>query len=379
MPGSRPCLDASFLLAMVFTCGTLAGQSPCDSLHTVDFSWQVSGGNAATFSVGIPLSGNAVWSAEWGFAGEGYQATDWGQGVTHTFPAPGEYLVCMLATVEDLQQGTCLSAACQLVPVPVDSLCAALEPEFSIAFQDGALLFSNDTQSAASLTSIHWDFGDGTNSTAAAPLHTYSGYGPYEACLTITSGPCTATACNWIYLGPSEVPCENLLQADFHLVQLGRAIAVFDHSITSGMEHSIGWEFGDGHSASGSPVVHMYDQDGVYEVCATVDLWGPLTSDTCTATTCATVYTFVAAGLPGHERTPALHAYPVPFVNDLTVEPVPADAYWQLLDLQGRLQLAGNQVQGGTLTFRSDGLAQGTYLLLVRSTLGVGALRVLKK
>ncbi|UTW62471.1 T9SS type A sorting domain-containing protein [bacterium SCSIO 12741] len=43
-----------------------------------------------------------------------------------------------------------------------------------------------------------WDFGDGSTSTQAKPVHVYSGNGPYKVCLTVTSGSCTDTYCDTV-------------------------------------------------------------------------------------------------------------------------------------------------------------------------------------
>jgi hypothetical protein len=41
-----------------------------------------------------------------------------------------------------------------------------------------------------------WNFGDGTTSTDAYPTHEYDGPGPWDLCLTITTGNCTDSYCD---------------------------------------------------------------------------------------------------------------------------------------------------------------------------------------
>ncbi len=365
--------------ALLLTGWAANGQPPCDSLFTTDFTWQQGAGFEANFTAGISPSGFMAWSSEWGFAGEDFQHSSWGPEVGVVFPGPGDYLVCLLSTMEHPQSGTCLSTACQLVTIPVDSLCAGLVPEFGIEVQGGSLLFTNQTQTTSSVNSITWDFGDGTTSTESTPVHTYPGFGPYEACLTLTIGTCTATVCNWIYFGPSAVACSEILQADIHIVQLGRAIAGFDNSITSGMERSITWDLGDGNTASASPVLHVFEQDGIFQVCATVDVWGPLVEDTCTASVCSMVFTYITAGLAEGDALPEPRVFPVPFVDELTVETVSAGTRWEVVDLQGRILASGSQRFDGPLHIQGVGsLASGSYILLLRSAAGNGALRIMR-
>lgn len=46
-----------------------------------------------------------------------------------------------------------------------------------------------------------WDFGDGTTSTSPAPVHTFTGFGPYTICLTIDDGAgCTSQFCDDIWV-----------------------------------------------------------------------------------------------------------------------------------------------------------------------------------
>lgn len=370
---------AGMAAACLFTGWAASGQPPCDSLYTTDFTWQQGAGFGATFTAGISPSGFSAWSSEWGFAGEDFQQSGWGSEMSVVFPGPGEYLVCLLSTMEHPQSGSCLSTACQLITIPVDSLCAGLVPEFAIEVQDGSLLFTNQTQTTATVNGILWDFGDGTTSTESTPAHTYPGYGPYEACLTLTIGTCTATVCNWIYFGPSAVACSELLQPDIHIVQLGRAIAGFDHSVTSGMDRSITWDLGDGNTATGSPILHVFEQDGSFQVCATVDIWGPLVEDTCTASACSTVFTYITAGLAEGAASPEPRVFPVPFVDELTVETVSAGTHWEIVDLQGRVLASGTQRFEGALHIRtSELLASGSYVLLLRSMSGSRALRILR-
>jgi PKD repeat protein len=49
-----------------------------------------------------------------------------------------------------------------------------------------------------------WDFGDGTSSTDAYPVHEYAGTGPYLLCLTVSDGNgCSDTKCDSLMAGKS--------------------------------------------------------------------------------------------------------------------------------------------------------------------------------
>lgn len=96
-----------------------------------------------------------------------------------------------------------------------------------------------DNSTGANL-SYHWDFGDGTSANAQAPIHQYSGTGPYLLCLTVIS-PATATtpACT------SAVFCDtinvdstgHLKSADLLTLQIGDGSDGLV-STTTGIENS---------------------------------------------------------------------------------------------------------------------------------------------
>lgn len=358
--------------------GAAAAQVPCDSLHQVSFGYEPIGGYTFTFTPGANIAGAPVWYAEWGVAGEGVLDYSYDQQPQYTFPGPADYLVCLNATVQDDQQGYCLSTSCQLVSVPVDSLCAGLVAAFTIEPQGGAIHFVDQSQSGTPITAWAWDFGDGTNSTEASPTHQYGGPGPFQACLTVTTATCTATVCNWTYLGPPDVPCDTLLHADIGLLQIGYSVAAFNQSILSGMNASVAWDFGDGTSDSGSTVIHTYASEGYYALCATVSLWGPLTPDTCTATVCQDVSIQMATGVGPVFAAQTLRAKPNPFTDGITVEGVQAPATWQLVDALGAVRRSGTVVQRGALVLSGASLAPGPYLLRVVSAGGASVLRLVK-
>lgn len=50
-----------------------------------------------------------------------------------------------------------------------------------------------------------WDFGDGTTSTDAYPIHEYADFGSYEVCLTVTNDCGTETICEFVTIAPAPL------------------------------------------------------------------------------------------------------------------------------------------------------------------------------
>ena len=374
---SRVIHPIALLLGMAcFTSRTVA-QNTCDSLNAVTFLSESTGNYSYQFTLVPAVSGASILYTEWGFGSLDFTDFSVAPQPEYTFPGSGDYLVCMRATVMDGQQ-TCLSTQCELLIVPEDQACASLVAGFTISAQSGTLSFIDQSAHSGPITSWTWDFGDGTGSTETAPTHSYAGPGPYQACLTVTTADCSAAVCNWIYTGPTGVPCNTLLLPAIGMIQYERTIAVFDQSITSGMNSSITWDFGDGITATGSPVIHTYSEDGYYQVCALVDLWGPLTPDTCTASACEYVSTYIATGIGPLGTRVVLRAYPIPFTDALTVEGVDVGSHWELLDVLGRVLKNGATTAAGPLMIQGGKLAAGNYLLRLITSTNVKGLHVIK-
>ena len=125
----------------------------------------------------------------WDF-GDGNTSTD--QNPTHTYTAPGQYPVYLIA-----YDGICQDT--HIVSLNVEADCASLnlQPGFSFSpnpvdlGQTGSVQFTNTSSGA---DAYNWDFGDGNSSSAFAPTHVYANAGEYVVTLTASVQNCTAEA-----------------------------------------------------------------------------------------------------------------------------------------------------------------------------------------
>ncbi|MEM0998946.1 MAG: PKD domain-containing protein [Bacteroidota bacterium] len=106
--------------------------------------------------------------------------------VTHTFPAPGTYTVCM--NIIAIAEGDkCPRTVCQTITVD-DDICQLLFPNWTVnpVFQDPcSYTFTNTTIPAGA--TYTWNFGDGSPIATGSPItHTYSSDGTYFVILVAT-------------------------------------------------------------------------------------------------------------------------------------------------------------------------------------------------
>jgi PKD repeat protein len=124
--------------------------------------------------------------------------------------------------------------------------------------------FTNNTTNA---TTYSWNFGDGGNSTATNPSHTYTADGTYTVVLTATNtcGTSTSTKTVTVLTGPTASFTSNVTSGC-------AALTVQFTSTSSSNSTNFNWEFPGGSPATSTeqnPLV-VYNTPGVYSVTLTV-------------------------------------------------------------------------------------------------------------
>lgn len=121
------------------------------------------------------------------------------------------------------------------------------------------------TGTTAAFDSVKWNYGDGhtfvaTSATVTA-LHTYSTSGTYTACATVYTNCGSNTACSTIVINCAPVSS---------FTHSGISPVSFTYTGTMLSLDSVVWNFGDGHTGTGTTPSHTYTASGTYSVCATV-------------------------------------------------------------------------------------------------------------
>jgi PKD repeat protein len=154
-------------------------------LATASFNESSNGLTASFVSTSVTSTAYTITNYYWNF-GDGNTSTL--ANPTHTYGAAGSYTVSL--AVQDTsgstkspvisKQVTVAAAPPQVVP-PVANF-AAVVNNLSVSFTDAS------TDTASTIVSRLWSFGDGVTSTLANPSHSYSTSGTYSVTLTVTDG-----------------------------------------------------------------------------------------------------------------------------------------------------------------------------------------------
>jgi PKD repeat protein len=126
-----------------------------------------------------------------------------------------------------------------------------------------------------------WDFGDGSTGSGPMPTHAYSAPGSYTVSLTVVYSGGAQVTCTETQVVNTPPQC--LAMPAAQTVSLGAPAVLGSTSIDpDGTIVSTDWDFGDGNTASGTLVAHVYAAAGTYLVTLTVTDDGGASS-TCTA------------------------------------------------------------------------------------------------
>ena len=119
------------------------------------------------------------------------------------------------------------------------------------------------TDRSIGASSWFWDFGDGTNSAAQNPLHTYAKSGSYVVKLTVKNDSCENTANRQVQIIAEKAD----FAASDTVACKGAGVVFQTRNIDAANITQQIWYFGDGfYSGSGTPVSHRYNSTGKYTV-----------------------------------------------------------------------------------------------------------------
>ena len=223
-----------------------------------------------------PNSGGSIVSYSWSFGDLNDTTPGTGATPSHTYSAPGMYMVELTVTdnfgLSTTTSGQVIvtSSAGFNPPVAVFTFSpSAPAPDQAVAFDGRG---SSDLNFDATISSYSWSFGDGGTGTGATPPHTYASAGSYVVALTVTDNfglSSTSTGSVRVFAAPSAAftfsPASPL---SGHVVSFRSGGSSDPNS--GGSISSYSWSFGDGATATGAAPSHTFKHPGAHTVTLTV-------------------------------------------------------------------------------------------------------------
>ncbi len=189
----------------------------------------------------------------WNF-GNGKFSTEQNPDLKYT--KPGIKHVC-LYTLDNISG--CQSEAC--MDIQVGTL--VLKPDFTFLVNPDSLKVRFNDQTVGTVSDWYWTFGDGTFINEKNPVHSYKTADIYDVCLFVRNAAGSfAEVCKKVQVG--ERTCNLDAAYTYIISSTGNAVQFADRSL--GTPNSWFWDFGDGTTGSRPTPLHIFTNNGMYQV-----------------------------------------------------------------------------------------------------------------
>jgi PKD repeat protein len=205
----------------------------------------------------------------WDF-GDG--ATAAGKQTTHVYPTAGSYTVHLTLTDTANQTAT---ASVNMDVQPLQPPQAVIDAQPNPVTAGEAVTFDADnSQAAAPITGVDWDFGDGDTGSGSPIDHVYAQAGQYSVTLTLTDqNGLQGSATEAVQVDPAVLNPPQAVISPVAPVEVGQPVTL-DGSASVPGDNPIAayaWNLGDGTTTDVGPTIqYTYAQPGVYDVTLTV-------------------------------------------------------------------------------------------------------------
>lgn len=181
-----------------------------------------------------------------------------GDSISHVFTTAGTFFVANFVT------GTCDSDTSFIQILVRPSPTADFNMSNSAVCENEIITFSDQSIIDASLNPAYlWDFGDGNTSSSANPSHSYSNFGTFPVCLSLSYGNgCFDEFCDTVYI--SDIPD---IQFFVENTCAGEALEIIDSTVVNNSSISnITWRLeGQGFFFGPAPSL-SYNIPGTYQI-----------------------------------------------------------------------------------------------------------------
>lgn len=232
---------------------------------TADFTYDVEGCSPFVSSFNSNISQNAgffYWDFDDG-------STSSQENPTHRFTNDSLVDVYYKVFLRASSEYDCWDTITQLVRVFAQPIAEFDVDPLLQRFPNADIILENKTNTGP--WTYQWDFGDGNGSTQEDPgTHTYAHWGEYQISLDVISqtSPCNDLIIKDIEILPPVVNADFTSDINGGCVNLPDGLEVnFTAEASQYAEnYTYEWDFGDGNTATGSTVSHVYTSNGTFKV-----------------------------------------------------------------------------------------------------------------
>ncbi len=207
----------------------------------------------------------------------------------HQYIGNGPWTAC-LTIIDSLQM--CSDQYCAVITNPISGPCAS---SYTYSTTAGTTLATFTNTSTGNYTNYNWSFGDGTSSTIANPIHTYSSQGTFLTCLTVynnTTG-CQSSFCDTVIIGNGQSnQCVPVFYSYPDSSVIGNGVVYFS-LLNSCSGSTYTWSVNGAPFGTGISPVIQFPDSGWYYICVTG------VTPNGTYITCDSVYSYRMAGPTG--------------------------------------------------------------------------------
>ncbi|RYZ55434.1 MAG: PKD domain-containing protein [Sphingobacteriales bacterium] len=197
----------------------------------------------------------------------GNSATSVLQNPSTTYTIPGTYTVTLTVTNAS---GTNTKTETNYITVYGKPIVDFSTPDTAGCPPHTATFVNNTTPVTPGAATYTWSFGDGYNSTQAAPTHTYTASGYYNVTLVATnSGGCNASLTKAGYIHVLTPPVGNFTASQTSFCDVP-ATTTFAPTIVGTAPYTYAWNFGNSTTGTGGNPSATYTNQGTYTVTMTV-------------------------------------------------------------------------------------------------------------
>ena len=253
--------DCSSLDTDTATITVLAG--PSQDIVAAD---RAAAGVAAQYSVALTdLDTGEVVGHAWEFS-DG--ATAEGTEVSHTFSEPGTHFATLVTKLTGTATGLDLIESRRKVVVNAAPMARFDSPDVAAAGTAIVLDASASNDPDGVIRDFIWDFGDGNTGSGVVASHSYAKAGSYMIRLTVADD---AGVQNSVVHLEKQITVNPAPVAGLSLSKQYCVGSSVPMSVDVPEATQVGWSFGDGNTATGTTVRHVYAQPGLYPVNVSLD------------------------------------------------------------------------------------------------------------